>query len=312
MKRLVYDPNLNKATGSVTATLLFLQLEHWFKVTKGKPFYKFLEPCDDPQYREGDSWTEELGFSKPEFRTAFNHIGKVYKSKKAYLESTDKFEGKCYLSYYDRMKRITYYMRNPEAVKEFLRKHESILPSSRDKHSLQSLNPYSIDQTIQPEEVLELFKAYCPTLAPTARMTTTIKIRLNQLIIHLKEKGENVLERLKEAFIKVEQSDYLCGRLPHNNWRAFLSWILKPDKFLAILQDAYAPFVPTYKKHYVQTSSQSTSNPSPIQSSSRKFLLTFNRMENHNFDLAVLEAKERALQQSQHEAKVHNTSNDSL
>nr|WP_307992542.1 hypothetical protein [uncultured Niameybacter sp.] len=312
MKRLVYDPSLNKVTGSVTATLLFLQLEHWFKVTKGKPFYKFLEPCEYPHYRTGDSWTEELGFTKPEFRTAFSHIGKVYKSKKAYLESTDKFEGKCYLSYYDRMKRITYYMRNPEAIKELLRKHENILPSSRDKHSLQSINPYTIDLTIQPEEVLELFKAHCPSLASTARMTTTIKVRLNQLIAYLREKGENVLERLKEAFIKVEQSDYLCGRLAHSNWRALLSWILKPDKFLAILQDAYAPFVPTYKDHYVQTTSQFTSNSPPIQTNSRKFLLTFNRMENHNFDLAVLEAHERALQQSRYEDKVHNLQSVSL
>lgn len=310
MKRLVYDPSLNKVTGSVTATLLFLQLEHWFKVTKGKPFYKFLEPCEDPQYRKGDSWTEELGFTKPEFRTAFSHIGKVYKSKKAYMESTDKFEGKCYLSYYDRMKRITYYMRNPETVKELLRKHKSTLPSFRDKPSLQSINPYSIDQTIQPEEVLELFKQHCPSLAPTARMTITIKVRLNQLITYLREKGVNILERLKEAFIKVEQSDYLCGRLPHSTWHAFLSWILKPDKFFAILQDAYAPFVSTYKNHYVKPSSQS--NSAPIQSSPKKFLLTFNRMENHNFDLAVLEARERALQQSRYEDKVHNPSNDFL
>nr|WP_307991503.1 hypothetical protein [uncultured Niameybacter sp.] len=307
MKRLVYDPSLNKATGSVTATLLFLQLEHWFKVTKDKPFYKFLEPCEDPHYRTGDSWTEELGFSKPEFRTAFSHIGKVYKSKKSYLESKDKFEGKCYLSYYDRMKRVTYYMRNPEAVKNLLRKHESTLPSSRDKHSLQSLKPYSINQTIQPEEVLELFKAHCPSLASTARITPTLKTRLNQLITYLRERGENIYERLREAFTKVEQSDYLCGRLPHSRWRALLSWILKPDKFFAILQDAYAPFVLTYKDSYVQTDSPSPSKSSSIQYSSRKSLFTFNRMENHNFDLTLLEARERALQEARYDSKVPNS-----
>ena len=135
-----------------------------------------------------------------------------------------------------------------------------------------------------------------------------MKTRLNQLIISLREKGDNIRDRLKEAFMKVEQSDYLCGRLSHSRWRALLSWILKSDKFFAILQDAYAPFTPTYKNHSIHTTSQSTSSISPPLSSSRKSLFTFNRMENHNFDLTLLESRERALQEVRYESKVHNLS----
>ncbi|MGL6174077.1 MAG: hypothetical protein ACRC1P_05660, partial [Cellulosilyticaceae bacterium] len=112
MKKLRYCPELNKVTGGVTSTLVMMQLEFWFEKNDGEMFFKFLEPCEDPSYRKGDSWCEELGFSKGEFRTAFARIGKVYKSKKEFNDSEDKFDGKLYLSYFDRIKRMTFYMRN--------------------------------------------------------------------------------------------------------------------------------------------------------------------------------------------------------
>lgn len=120
MRALRYCPQLNTLTGSITASLLMCQLEYWFKKTGAKPFYKFLSPCEDMHYHTGDSWTEELGFTKAEFRTAFHKIGTVYKTKKAYKESTDPFEGKMYLSYYDRIRKLTYYLRNDALVHQLL------------------------------------------------------------------------------------------------------------------------------------------------------------------------------------------------
>lgn len=64
MKCLVYCPELNLVTGSVNATLLMMQLEYWFKTTALAPFYKFLEPCESPRYKVGDSWCEEMGLSR--------------------------------------------------------------------------------------------------------------------------------------------------------------------------------------------------------------------------------------------------------
>ncbi|MDF2614078.1 MAG: hypothetical protein K0S71_1864 [Clostridia bacterium] len=66
--------------------------------------------------KEGDNWSEELGFSPTEFRTAFAKIGIVYRSKKAFKASSDLFKGKYYASYYDRIKGLTYYLRNDKAL----------------------------------------------------------------------------------------------------------------------------------------------------------------------------------------------------
>ncbi len=69
-KRIIpYHKQLNSATGSVLATLFLRQVAYWAKHWNN-PFYKFNGPCEHVLYREGDSWQEELGFSKREFATA--------------------------------------------------------------------------------------------------------------------------------------------------------------------------------------------------------------------------------------------------
>ncbi|MHC1747479.1 MAG: hypothetical protein AB9856_03710 [Cellulosilyticaceae bacterium] len=121
-----YYPRLNEITGSVTASILMMQLEYWFSKMNGNEFYKFLEPCENKSYSSGDSWTEELGFSKKEFRSAFGMIGKMYNSKKEYMASDDKFEDMYYLSYRDRIKGITVYVRNHEKVDNTLLEWSSV------------------------------------------------------------------------------------------------------------------------------------------------------------------------------------------
>src|SRR5438045_500336 len=83
---------------SLAACVLMQQLDYWFeKYPQG--FYKFLESCPDQYaYKQGDSWTEELGISADEFRTAFDQIGVRYKSKKEFDAAADKFQGKYYCS----------------------------------------------------------------------------------------------------------------------------------------------------------------------------------------------------------------------
>ena len=115
LKTITYYPCLRDAVGSVNAAILVAHLEGCFK-EKGKIFYKFMESCNHGAYVEGTSWVEELQMTTTEFRTAFRHIGVVYKSKKEYNLSKDKFQGKMYLSYYDRISKLTYYMRNDDLV----------------------------------------------------------------------------------------------------------------------------------------------------------------------------------------------------
>lgn len=120
MRRICYYPELVQRVGSINAALMMAQLEFWFKVTEGRPFYKFLEPCGHELYKEGDSWAEELGMTSSEIRSAFKRIGTIYKSKRAFVESEDVFKGKPYASYYDRIRKTTYYLRNVEKVQQMM------------------------------------------------------------------------------------------------------------------------------------------------------------------------------------------------
>ena len=96
-----YNPALRAEFGSQTAVLLFDRLEYWFKIKKNQ-FYKFIEPCEHGAYKIGDSWSEELGFSKKVFRTAFDKIGIRYKSKTEFEKESNPFKGKLFAYYQDR------------------------------------------------------------------------------------------------------------------------------------------------------------------------------------------------------------------
>jgi hypothetical protein len=69
---ITYRKELRQITGSVTASILLQQIVYWDNKMNGE-FYKFIEPpkSENKFYKKGDSWTEELGFSKKEFQTAF-------------------------------------------------------------------------------------------------------------------------------------------------------------------------------------------------------------------------------------------------
>jgi hypothetical protein len=110
-----YVKELHPIAGGVLGCLVMQQLDYWFE---GHPegYYKFLMPSDHPAYKEGDSWTEELGMSRHEFRTAFDKIGIRYKSKSDFDQSLDKFQGLFYCSYVDRRSNLTYYFRNHDLV----------------------------------------------------------------------------------------------------------------------------------------------------------------------------------------------------
>jgi hypothetical protein len=68
-----YRKELNEITGCVTASILLSQLLYWWKKSGGE-FYKFKEPCKHEKYTEGDSWCEELGYTRKQFDTAFKKL----------------------------------------------------------------------------------------------------------------------------------------------------------------------------------------------------------------------------------------------
>ena len=71
-----YRKSLNEITGGVTSTILLQQILYWYKF-KGA-FFKFKEPCNHALYEKGDSWCEELGFSRKEFDTALKRLKTKY------------------------------------------------------------------------------------------------------------------------------------------------------------------------------------------------------------------------------------------
>jgi len=73
-KILTYRPELNSITGSVTATILLQQILFWFKTNNYKKFYKFKDRCSHSLYKPGDSWLEELSFSRREFDSALKKL----------------------------------------------------------------------------------------------------------------------------------------------------------------------------------------------------------------------------------------------
>ena len=122
-----YVKEIRPLAGSVTASILLQQLEYWtYKMReKGNPyFYKFLSPCENKLYKDGQAWTEELAFSVDEFRAAFDKIGIRYNSKTSFKKAKEKgiafnkvrkngVETEClYLSFNDKVSHLTYYVRN--------------------------------------------------------------------------------------------------------------------------------------------------------------------------------------------------------
>lgn len=116
---ITYRKNLNKITGSVTATILLQQIIYWAKKSQGEPFYKFRAECHHERYKPGDSWTEELGFSLAEFDTALSKIGtKITKG----ISKFDALKGETpqhLVIYWTDSSRVTWYMLNIDLLGKF-------------------------------------------------------------------------------------------------------------------------------------------------------------------------------------------------
>jgi hypothetical protein len=115
-----YRKSLRRIAGSVTATILLQQIVWRAKHHKWEAFYKFKSPCKHELYREGDSWTEELGFSIEEFDAAIKRIGtKITQGTK----KTDVLAGdtpNSLVLYWTDTNRITWYQLNVDLLGKWL------------------------------------------------------------------------------------------------------------------------------------------------------------------------------------------------
>lgn len=81
-------------------------------------------------------------------------------------------------------------------------------------------------------EVLNLYHDLCPSLPRVRKLTNA---RKNKMRSRVKSLG---IDSIREAFIKVESSDFLTGR--NGEWRADLDWLMKNDEnMLKVLEGRY-------------------------------------------------------------------------
>ena len=67
-KTIPYRKELNQITGGVIQSIILSQVMYWYYQSGSKKYYKFIEPCEHNLYKKGNSWTEELGIKKDQFR----------------------------------------------------------------------------------------------------------------------------------------------------------------------------------------------------------------------------------------------------
>jgi DnaD/phage-associated family protein len=116
-RSITYRPRLNRVTGSVNATILFQQVLFRWEHNEGKPFYKFAAPAKDSKhYREGDSWQEEIGFTRGEFEGARKKIATAVEKG----QSKDELLKEHAIVYWRDHQNLTWYDLNPALIEAMI------------------------------------------------------------------------------------------------------------------------------------------------------------------------------------------------
>lgn len=114
-----FDIAVRDYYGSNNTAIAFARLLYWFG-KKPDGFYKFKEGCSHPLYKKGDSWSEDLKMTKRILDPVLKRLVTHHKSKNAYRESNDKFDGKMFCSYTERNTNKTFYFMDRGALDRFL------------------------------------------------------------------------------------------------------------------------------------------------------------------------------------------------
>lgn len=211
-----YIKELRNIAGSVTASILMQQLDYWFDKTNGDPFYKFKAPCENEYYKNGDSFTEELGFSIEEFTNAFAKIGFSYKSKTEFENATNKFQAMFFCSYFDRKEGLTFYFRNHELLDTKLNQLFTVNGESRfietgkvDLHKMaKSVSPIYIteDYNRRLQQKIDTASGFSQNENPVVNDSfTTQNPTVKESLTVQKQKKEEEFEQFKQFWILYEK-----------------------------------------------------------------------------------------------------------
>lgn len=206
-KSVSYHPEFRKLSlvKSVTSALLLQQLDFWFE--RYESFWKFTAPARNHElYKEGDSWIEELGFSKDEFRTAFANIGVVHKSKSAFMNAEEMFmrDGQeyYYASYIDRRHNLTYYVRNDSLLDREL---DALCLASAKENNVRTVRPVPGEEAEVATEAADVIvdTVIIPVVSEPPKSTKKRSKRSSEEIATEKAKKEQEkAERIEQENLK--------------------------------------------------------------------------------------------------------------
>jgi hypothetical protein len=203
----LYVPELRQLveSGDEKMCLVMAQCEYWFG-HKPDGFYKFMSPAkgDNAAYREGDSWTEEMGMSNTKIANALKPICTHYPSFTAYKnEAGDKFKGRFYCSYYHKPSHQTHYLRDHDRTNAALKSLslEKRSPIFREKHSSKVRNgekDFSGDTETGCPEIIEAEVVYTENTTKTTQESSSDKTQEREDNSHFSPDEINKEEEIKK------------------------------------------------------------------------------------------------------------------
>lgn len=173
-----------------------------------------MEPCKHRYYKNGDSWVEEVGFTRRTFHTLFDQIGTRHKSKTQFFAAKDKFKGKFYASYYDRDTNQTFYIRNHKLAEEFIKSTKKPKTSKRTKFS-RSANILPVPNNELPLRTDSDFNSSGGTIGGNINIPTflTDNTTLERPISKKGDDAEAIAVEMKKIWVE-ELEDFGDARIP--------------------------------------------------------------------------------------------------
>jgi len=249
---------------SNNTAIVFTRLVYWFN-KKPNGFYKFKQACKKhPLYKKGDSWGEELGMSRKVLDPILAKLVNHHKTKKAYNQSEDKFNGKIFASYTNHKTSQTFYFIDRNALDKFFEKIAGSKPPSLLEDATPSSAPLSAPENPSCD-VPEEHHLACAHLDPSCIQTITsldeeklvskkmvelwnshmndkvfwYPSYVERLCSVLKQFFNNCLETFKRYCLTVASADFLTGKSQNSRFKAFFFWAIKPKTIYDIIGGAY-------------------------------------------------------------------------
>lgn len=213
---------------------------HTYATMMRGPFYKFKEKCKHRRYREGDSFAENLKMSKRAFNPAFDVLVNYHKSKTAYMNSTDKFAGKLFCSYFERTTKLTYYIENKELVDELINSRKAKL----------SCSPSRSNSKIKEVDVVTPQPKNTPFVSPTGEQNVSSTVLLRNTLQAITSFADQPSEQSVDQTEKVK----LSSKEMVNTWNSQMEdqqpfWDSIIPKLQKILQTYFGGDLQKFKNY---------------------------------------------------------------